>query len=61
MVYTPPFRFLSESTPEELFGRLPTPCYILEEKALRHNGEILAGLAKRPGCRILLAQKAFSN
>ncbi len=28
---------------------------------LRRNGEILAGVAKRTGCRILLAQKAFSN
>ena len=61
MVYTPPFRFLSESTPEELFGRLPTPCYILEKRLCGIMGEILAGLAKRTGCRILLAQKAFSN
>lgn len=48
-------------SPEELFGKLPTPCYILDEAMLRRNGEILAGVAKRTGCRILLAQKAFSN
>ena len=28
---------------------------------LKHNGEILAGVAERTGCKILLAQKAFSN
>ncbi|MCD8375674.1 MAG: carboxynorspermidine decarboxylase [Oscillospiraceae bacterium] len=47
--------------PEELFGALPTPCYILDEKALRRNGELLAGVARRTGCKMLLAQKAFSN
>ena len=52
---------LSGQTPEELFGVLPTPCYILDESALHHNGEILAGVAARTGCKILLAQKAFSN
>jgi carboxynorspermidine decarboxylase len=44
-----------------MFDSLPTPCYILDEAALRRNGEILAGVAKRTGCRVLLAQKAFSN
>ncbi|MCD8357118.1 MAG: carboxynorspermidine decarboxylase [Clostridia bacterium] len=57
----PPFMGLDRKTPEELFGTLPTPCYILDEAALRRNGEILAGVAERTGCKILLAQKAFSN
>ena len=39
---------------------LPTPCFLVSEAALRHNLEILAGVQKRAGCRILLAQKAFS-
>lgn len=56
----PPFKRLGGS-PEELFGGLPTPCYIIDERALRRNCEILAGVAARTGCRILLAQKAFSN
>jgi carboxynorspermidine decarboxylase len=34
---------------------------VLDEAALRQNGKILAGVAKRTGCKILLAQKAFSN
>ena len=57
----PPFAALEDGTPEELFGILPTPCYILDEGQLKRNGEILAGVARRTGCRILLAQKAFSN
>lgn len=56
-----PFAALRGRTPEDLFGRLATPCYILDEAALRRNGEFLAGVAARTGCRFLLAQKAFSN
>ena len=40
---------------------LRTPCYVIDEKKLAVNGEILAGVASRTGCKILLAQKAFSN
>lgn len=40
---------------------IKTPCYIIDEDALRRNGEIMADLARRTGCRCLLAQKAFSN
>ena len=56
-----PFAALRGKTPEDLFGCLATPCYILDEAALRRNGEILAGVTARTGCRWLLAQKAFSN
>ena len=55
------FFALKNETPEERFGGLKTPCYILDEAALRKNGEILKGVSDRTGCRILLAQKAFSN
>ena len=57
----PVFRSLNGRLPEDLFGGLKTPCYIVDEAALRRNGEILAGVAQRTGCRVLLAQKAFSN
>lgn len=56
-----PFAPLGGKTPEEAFGGLATPCYILDEGQLRRNGELLAGVAERTGCRWLLAQKAFSN
>lgn len=57
----PQFAGLRGKLPQEVFGSLPTPCYILDEVMLKHNGEILAGVAERTGCKILLAQKAFSN
>ena len=56
-----PFAPLGGKTPEEIFGGLATPCYVLDEGQLKRNGEILAGVAARTGCRWLLAQKAFSN
>lgn len=40
--------------------QLRTPCYIIMEKKLRDNLELLAQVRKRTGCKILLAQKAFS-
>ena len=55
------FSGLGGETPEALFGKLPPPGYILDEKMLRRNGKILAEVAAQTGCRILLAQKAFSN
>lgn len=57
----PPFSMLEGKTPEELFGNLSTPCYVIDETMLRKNGEILASVIKNTGCKILLAQKAFSN
>lgn len=39
---------------------LRTPCYVVMEKELKRNLEILAGVRERTGCKILLAQKAFS-
>ena len=56
----PPFAGLANLSEEQLH-RLPTPCYLLDEVQLRRNGEILLGVQQRTGCRILLAQKAFSN
>ena len=56
----PPFAGLANLSEEQLH-HLPTPCYLLDEAQLRRNGEILLGVQQRTGCRILLAQKAFSN
>ena len=39
---------------------LPTPYYAVDEKLLVRNLEILKSISDRTGCRILLAQKAFS-
>ena len=56
----PPFAGLANLSEAQLH-RLPTPCYLLDEAQLCRNGEILLGVQQRTGCRILLAQKAFSN
>lgn len=37
-----------------------TPCYIIDEKRLKSNLEILKYVQDAGGCKILLAQKAFS-
>lgn len=42
------------------FGALPTPCYIVDERLLVKNLEILQSVQERTGCSILLAQKGFS-
>lgn len=39
---------------------LQTPCYVVDEARLIKNLEILRAVSKDAGCRILLAQKAFS-
>ena len=42
------------------FDLLPTPCYIVDERLLVKNLEILQFVQQRTGCSILLAQKGFS-
>ncbi|MCR5279379.1 MAG: carboxynorspermidine decarboxylase [Lachnospiraceae bacterium] len=44
----------------EAFLQLKTPAYIADEAALIRNLEILRDVKDRAGCKILLAQKAFS-
>ena len=43
-----------------IIGKVPTPCYVVDESALVRNLEILKGVRERTGAKILLAQKAFS-
>lgn len=40
--------------------QIPTPSYVIDEGRLEKNCQILAGVMERTGCKILLAQKAFS-
>ena len=39
---------------------VPTPCYVVDEAKLIRNLELLKKVQEKAGCRILLAQKAFS-
>ncbi len=57
----PPFTVLQGQAPTELFAAIPTPAYVLSEAQLEKNGQLLAQVMERTGCKILLAQKAFSN
>ncbi len=41
-------------------GGFPTPYFLIDEARLRHNLEILREVQEEAGCKILLAQKAFS-
>ena len=59
--FCPAFELLGGKSAKELFQELPTPAYIIDEEKLCKNGEILAKVMKHTGCKILLAQKAFSN
>jgi carboxynorspermidine decarboxylase len=39
---------------------VPTPCYIVDERLLKNNLEILKSVQERTGCNIILALKGFS-
>lgn len=39
---------------------LPTPAYLVDQRLLTKNLELLSSVKARTGCKILLAQKAFS-
>ncbi len=42
------------------YTRLPSPCYVVHLGRLEENCRLLADVAKRAGCKILLAQKGFA-
>ncbi|WP_304508121.1 carboxynorspermidine decarboxylase [Anaerotignum sp.] len=45
---------------DKVLYSVETPCYVVDEKRLIQNLIILRDIAERAGCKILLAQKAFS-
>ena len=57
----PPFSGLGERELGQILPSLPTPCYVIDERLIERNCNILASVMENTGCRILLAQKAFSN
>lgn len=46
---------------KKILDKIPTPCYVIDEKKLIKNLEILKSVQDKTSCKILLAQKAFSN
>lgn len=45
---------------QPITGEMRTPYFLVDETRLTHNLEILRDVQERAGCKILLAQKAFS-
>ncbi|MBR6044502.1 MAG: carboxynorspermidine decarboxylase [Ruminococcus sp.] len=45
---------------DQAFEAIQTPAYVIDEAQLAANMEILKSVSDRTGCKILLAQKAFS-
>jgi len=41
-------------------SQLPTPCYVVSQTKIEENCKILRAVMDNTGCKILLAQKAFS-
>lgn len=44
----------------DLLARLPSPCYVIDEAALRRNLAVIGRLREGSGARVLLALKAFA-
>lgn len=42
------------------FNAAPTPCYVVDERLLKKNLELLNSVQQRTGCKILLALKGFA-
>ncbi len=57
----PAFEELEGKCIQELFKDIPSPCYIIDESRLQKNGKVLKTIMENTDCKILLAQKAFSN
>ncbi len=45
---------------KDVFTKIESPAYIIDKEALEKNLKILKSLQEDTGCRVLLAQKAFS-
>ena len=41
-------------------SRVPSPCFVVDEQAIRRNLAVLADVGARGGAKVLLALKAFS-
>ncbi|MHB1453128.1 MAG: carboxynorspermidine decarboxylase [Saccharofermentanales bacterium] len=42
------------------FSLFPSPCYVVDERLVRNNLEVIDSVQKRTGCKVLLALKGFS-
>ncbi|MGN0666677.1 MAG: carboxynorspermidine decarboxylase [Huintestinicola sp.] len=51
---------MNRTSPDFDIYSVETPCYVVDERLLKKNMEILKHVSESTGCRVLLAQKAFS-
>ena len=52
---------INRATPLDFpIDTLPSPCYVVDERLLIRNLQLLKSVQDRTGCKILLAQKGFS-
>lgn len=58
---SPVFSGINSIQIKDVFGSVTTPAYIIDERKLEENCKILRSVIDNTGCKILLAQKAFSN
>ena len=42
------------------WGRVPSPCFVVDRRLLERNGRILARVRAEAGCKVLLALKGFA-
>jgi carboxynorspermidine decarboxylase len=42
------------------YTQIPSPCFVLQEELLKKNLELIDGVQKAAGCKIILALKGFS-
>jgi carboxynorspermidine decarboxylase len=45
---------------ERMLADIPSPCYVIDERAIEENCEILGNVQERTGCKILMALKGFT-
>jgi carboxynorspermidine decarboxylase len=50
----------TSSLGEKVLADIPSPCYIIDEQAIEDNCQILDGVQKATGCKILMALKGFT-
>ncbi|MCC8173170.1 MAG: carboxynorspermidine decarboxylase [Odoribacter sp.] len=43
------------------FNQIPSPCYVIEEKALRNNLQLIRKVKEESGAEIIMALKAFAG
>jgi carboxynorspermidine decarboxylase len=60
MTMTTSEKFPIDKTPHTDFTQVPSPCFVLEERLLRYNLQVLRHVMDEAGCEIICALKGFA-